>query len=332
MGPGRLPIAAAALFLLVWGSPLHAAGNISLFLDGAVVERVESARKGYLEISLPAAVRIGSLRIRPVFGTQLLRVETAEKQPSKKAEKELAAIGERREFLLDRQKALEVKEEIFRSSAKSQSAKAPRRSKTNPEPMVSIRQGTDYAISQLESVFREQRKVARELKQLEEKKGELARSGQAGGHVARVWVAPAAGRVSASYIQTDRSWHPRYELRTTSATSGSFAVFPGDLELLRDESATVHLATLESGSAAPSWKFADAGRAVMVSELPLSRKLEAGGLIQLMTVSLTNTTSGVIPAGMIACYADGAYMGQGRLQQMNPGSSTELSCSSEKQN
>ncbi|HZV81605.1 MAG TPA: hypothetical protein VFF53_05500, partial [Geobacteraceae bacterium] len=185
-----------ALILLLWSCPVSAGRNVSLYLDGAVVERNEIAKNGYLELFLPASVRADSLRIMPVGPTQIIRVQVVPKQPSGKAEKELIAITKQQELLQDRLKALSIKEDIFRSAAKSQSAKAPRRTKANPEPLAAIRQGTDYAISQLETVFQLQRKTNRELKQLDEKKAKLAKDEQAGGSVARVWVAPASAGVT----------------------------------------------------------------------------------------------------------------------------------------
>ncbi len=321
-------IAAPALLLLLWSGPVSAGRNVSLYLDGAVVERSETARNGYLELSLPASVRADSLRIRPVGTAQISRVQLVPNQPGGKAEKELAALTKRQELLQDRLKALSIKEDIFRSAAKSQSAKAPRRTKTNPEPLATIRQGTDYAISQLEAVFQMQRRTNLELKQLEEKKGRLARDGQTGGTLARVWVTPPSAVVTATYLQSDRTWQPQYEVRVNAGDTARFAVFPGAPELVRGERCTVSLANVDKGNEVSSLPYRENGRAVMVADLPAVRKLEPAGPIPLMSVALTNTTGVSLPPGEISCYSDGIYQGRGRLPLLESGRTVELRCSS----
>lgn len=323
----RPPIVVSVLLLLLWSCPVSAGRNVSLYLDGAVVERDEVAKNGYLEIYLPASARTDTLRITPVGEARIVRVQVAPKQPSGKVEKELAAISKQQELLQDRLKALSIKEDIFRSAAKSQSAKAPRRTKTNPEPLSTIRQGTDYAISQLEAVFQMQRRASRELKQLDERRVKLAGDQQGGGSVARVWVTPGSARVSAAYIQNDRIWQPQYEIRVIGGGKARFSVFPGTVELLRGETGKVKLAAMENDAEASSLTYFDSGRPVLVSELPAGMKLESTGPIPLMTVTLTNTTGAAIPAGEVSCYGDGIYRGRGRLPRLEIGRTTELRCS-----
>jgi hypothetical protein len=314
--------------MLLWSGPACAARSVALFLDGAVIQRDETARNGYLEISLPAAARPESLRIRPDGQAQILRVQVVPKQPGKKVGKELAAITERQEQLQDRLQALAVREEIFKAAAKSQSAKAPRRTKTNPEPLSTIRQGTDYAISQLEAVFQLQRKANRELKQLEEKKARLLRDGQGAGSLARVWLSPAGGSVTVTYLQSDRSWQPRYEIRADGSEKARFAVFPGGVELQRGENVTLSNVTMDKASAAAaSWPFRDNNRPLMVTELPVRRNTAVSGPIPLLSLTLTNSSGAAIPAGEFSCYDNGVYQGGGQLPLLEPGGTVELRCS-----
>jgi hypothetical protein len=304
------------------------AGNISFYLDGAVVERTEIARNGYLEIPLPPTVRMDTLRIRPDGSGHIERVQILPRQPSRKVEKELAALTEREEQLQDRLKALAVREEIFTSAAKSQSAKAPRRSKTNPEPLTSIRQGTDYAISQLEAVYQLQRKTNRELQQLAEKRGRLARDGDAGGYLARVWLTPKSGSVTATYLQPERSWQPRYEIRTSGEGGARLQLFPPALDLARGERATFIMAPVDRAEGASPWRYDGAHRSLMTAELPVVRTLEPAGPVTRLKFTLTNTTPLTLPAGEYSCYDDGVYLGSGRLAPLEPGRSVELRCSS----
>jgi len=82
------------------------------------------------------------------------RVELLPCQVPERRQKELDALIEQKNRLEDRMKALDTREDIFAAAAKSQSSKAPRKTKANPDPLASVRQGTDFAIAQLEAVYR----------------------------------------------------------------------------------------------------------------------------------------------------------------------------------
>lgn len=326
MGPLPLRILAPVLMVLLWSIPAFAGRSASLYLDGAVIERDETARNGYLEFRLPASVRPESLRIRPVGSGRITRVQLAEREPDRKVARELTAMAERRELLQDRLKALAVREEIFRSAAKSQSAKAPRRTKTNPEPLAAIRQGTDYAITQLEGVYQARRRATRELELLEEKRAKIMGEDMAGGKVARVWLTPASGGARASYVQSDRSWQPRYEIRASGSDTARVAIFPGEIGRHRDEAVTLTLAALANAGSASSWSYRDAGLPLAELELPATRRTEAGGAVPLVTLTLSNASTVALPPGEFSCYCDGVYHGTGRLSLLKPGSTAELRC------
>ncbi len=117
----------AALCIMMLAAPAVAApAKVTLYLDGARVEREADAVKGEVGVSLPPGMAAGSLRVKPLQGAAIAGVEIESAPPSPKTEKEIARLTARREALADRLKALEVKEEIFRAAAKSQSGKAPR--------------------------------------------------------------------------------------------------------------------------------------------------------------------------------------------------------------
>src|SRR5690349_16614181 len=99
----------AALFLLLQIPFVCFAGSsVTLYLDGAVVEHAESARKGYIELFLPPSARTDSLKIKPKPGTTINRVVVRPRKPSKGREQEIASIQERQDLLNDRIKALSV--------------------------------------------------------------------------------------------------------------------------------------------------------------------------------------------------------------------------------
>lgn len=326
MNNRQLRIVQIMIVLLLWSTPLFAARGVVLYLDGAVVTRDETARKGYLEVAIPPSAHAGSLSIKPADGAKILRVQLVSRQPSRKTEKELAALTERQELLQDRLKALSIREDVFRSAAKAQSAKAPKRTKTNPEPLATIRQGTDYAIAQLESVFQAKRRVDKELKQLEEKRARLVREEQVGGSVARVWTSPASARVVATYLQSDRSWQPAYEVRVEGAERAEFAILPAGVSLQQGERGKLALALLADGRSVPQWNYADELTPVSVTGLQIANKIDAGGLLPRLALAMTNTTGMQLPAGELACYADGAYLGRGRFPGLDAGKALEFIC------
>ncbi|HEY6006827.1 MAG TPA: DUF4140 domain-containing protein, partial [Geobacteraceae bacterium] len=144
-----------AAFVLLLTAPAGAAGrSVTLFLDGARIEQEVAVVKGYAEIPLPAAMQANSLRIRPVAGGEITRVEVVALPAAGKERREQARLNERRERLSARLRALATREEIFTAAAKSQSGKAPRKTKTNPEPVANLRRGTDFALGQLEESYR----------------------------------------------------------------------------------------------------------------------------------------------------------------------------------
>ncbi|HEY5973154.1 MAG TPA: hypothetical protein VIU41_00290, partial [Geobacteraceae bacterium] len=162
-------ISVIILLLLLAVPHLASARTVTIYLDGAIVEEEVTARKGYLELALPAGLAAGSLRLKPVGEGRLRRVVMVPGKPDRKLDKELTSLNERRDLLKDRMRALSTREEIFKGAAKSQSGKAPRRSKTNPAPLSTIKQGTDYALAQLEEVYTARRRTEKELRGLDER-------------------------------------------------------------------------------------------------------------------------------------------------------------------
>ena len=103
--------------LLLMAAPATAAvKSVTFYLDGARVEREATATRGYLEIPLPSGMEAGSLRVRPLQGATLSRVEVVPARPNPKLERELALFTERKDSIADRLKALDVREEIFKAA------------------------------------------------------------------------------------------------------------------------------------------------------------------------------------------------------------------------
>jgi hypothetical protein len=317
-------MAAAIFALLQYPSASSAGSAVTLYLDGAIVEQSESARKGYIELLLPPSARTDSLKIKPKPGTTISRVVVKSRKPSKGRDQEIVSIQERQDLLHDRIKALSVREEIFKSAAKSQSGKAPRKTKTNPEPIAGIRQGTDYAIAQLEGVYTAKRKAEKELKLLEEKRSLLANDEQSAGNYAKIWVSPSNGSVTASWSQSDRNWTPSYELRADSVDKFRFYLFANEFHHVKGEKVTLDLSSLNAPSSTPGYRLTDENGSVKLDSLKISGKPE--DLSRFPVTIITSDAKGNLPPGDISCYRDGEYLGTGRFPGLETGRALEFRC------
>lgn len=201
-----IPIVAVLFASLLCREALAGTKSVTFYTDGALVEQELPAAGGYLEVPLPESYAPGSIRVKAPGGT-VLRVEMVPPEKDRRRSGELARLKERRGELLDRMAALERREEIFSAAAKSQSGKAPRKTKANPDPVAALQQGTDFALNQMEAVLRSKRKCRLALDAVE---GKIASAGK-GVASARVWVAGSRTRVS--YLVRDDHWSPSYDLR-----------------------------------------------------------------------------------------------------------------------
>ncbi len=315
--------ALSALFILV-PHPATAARIFSLFLDGALVEQQESARNGYVEFSLPGGAAAESFRIKPGKGVTITRVLTSPLKPAKSVARELASLTDREGLLHDRLKALSVREEIFKSAAKSQSAKAPRRTRTNPEPLSAIKQGTDYAIAQLEAVYQSKRKTEKELALLAERRSRIQKDEAVAGTLVKVWVNPVTAGVTASWLQSDRFWTPAYQLRLAASGEALLALYANGVTLVKGESANLHLSGVQS---AASGGFVYKSDTIPLQQLPLKLVSIQGGTPQIpLTMSLVNTSVTNLPPGDTACFQNGIYMGKGMFQGADAGKVSEIIC------
>lgn len=201
-----IPLLCGFLLLLPCQPLMAAQKSVTFYLDGARVEQELVARRQYLELPLPDNIIPGSLRVMPVKKGRVLRVEVGV-HPDPQRAREIPRLEERRQELRARLQALSAREEIFTAAAKTQSGKAPRMSKLNPEPLVSLQQGTDFALSRLDTVYRSKQKVQAALEKVE---WELARAGK-GTPRARIWFSGKKARVS--YLVSGEHWSPCYDFR-----------------------------------------------------------------------------------------------------------------------
>lgn len=299
--------------------------NVTFFSDGALVELVATAAKGSVEISLPGDMLADSLRIRPIGNAVIRNVELLPSRQERKGTKELDQLLEQKGRLQDRLQALDTREDIFKAAAKSQSGKAPRKTKTNPEPMQTIRQGTEFAIAQLEAVYTARRKAEQEIRLIDARVNGITKGTKGGETVARVTLAPKNGRVMVRYALGGVGWVPWYDVRLDSSGSANLTLYgqlPGGFAgyLLHASPASL----TDSGGAlvVP----AAAGSLVKLAEyrLPVREESFGNGVRSVYSFVVTNASQVHLPAGGASLYRSGEYWGRFRFEGISSGRSRKV--------
>ena len=313
--------------LLTAGSAFAGSKTVTFFSDGVVVEIEATAAKGIAEIPLPAGIMEGTLRISPLKGTTIQRVDLIPARREVKQEKELDLLREQRSRLEDRLQALTTREEIFKSAAKSQSGKAPRKTKSNPEPMQSIRQGTEFAIAQLEAVYTARRRTEQEIIRLDARIS-ATRKGKSGVEtIARVTTTSSNGKIKARYIPAGPGgWTPRYDLRLNGDGNANLTLYghlPDSFGSVLLQASPVTLSdstTARSITVNPNLlaRFAD-------YRLPASEEQFEDGLRSSFSCIVTNPGPAYLPAGVAAIYRKGEYRGEVRFKGISSGRSRKIS-------
>ena len=312
--------------MLLFAVPAAASSSkVTCYLDGARIEGEAAALNGKIEILLPRGTAVESLRLKPLRDATIMRVEFADVAPDRKMEKEIARLVDRRDLLSDRLKALDVKEEIYRAAAKSQSGKAPRSTKTNREPLENIRKGTDFALSQLEEVYRARRKADSELKNIDGRLSTLKEAGPGGERVARVWLAEKNGRVAVSYLNSRMKWTPVYDFRLNG--KGEVEVIMNALLPASGKGAEVAVvpSILSEISPEPPIAVVHGGPAkVAVFRFPLERESNSLSPQSTLSFLFTNRSGKNMPPGEATCYRQGEYVGKARFDGCRQGESKSL--------
>ena len=311
-----------SLFLLfiATNTAMAASKSITFFSDGAIVEIESSATKGVAEINLPSGILENSLRIRPVGNTAIKQVDLLPARIDTKRVRDIETLAEQKSKLEDRLKALETREDIFKAAAKSQSGKAPRKTKTNPDPMQSIRQGTEYAIAQLESVYTAKRKTEQEIRRVDAKLSALKKNGTTAEAVARVTITPKNGRIIATYALAGFAWTPVYDLRLNN-DGNALLTMSGQLPPSFGGYQLKAAPTTMSESANVPIKVASGSLIVKLADyrLPVKEETFGSGLTSVFSCILTNQSAGYLPAGEASVYRKGEFWGKVRFDGISSG-------------
>ena len=301
------------------------ARTITFFSDGALVEVEAMAGKGIIEILLPSGIVKESLRVKPLGKATIEHVAILPARQDGKGARELEILLEQKSRLEDRLQALSTREEIFKAAAKSQSGKAPRKTKTNPDPLQSIRQGTDYAIAQLEAVYTARRKAELEISRLELRIGALRKAGPGMDTIARIRISPKNARAGLRYTLAGQGWTPRYDLRLDSKGAARlmlFAQLPSWYDGYRLQARSGRLAegsvgqrvTAAGGTMAPLAEYL----------LQIREETFSDGIRPAYSFVLTNPGKEHLPAGETAFYRKGEYWGRFRFESLSSGKSRQI--------
>ena len=326
MPGGRMRIISALLAVIFSSVPSWGAGtSITLFLDGALVKNKTISAGERVLFPLPASFKEGSLRVKPMEGCRIDRVEIESGKPDPQIAREIARLAERRRSLDDRLKALKIRESIFISAAKSQSGKALRKTKSNPEPLASVRQGTEYAISQLESVFRARRIAETELKSLEERDETLKKA--VSERTARIFLSKKSCGIELSYLRTDLKWIPAYDFRFDKAGETEVSIRPVLPKTEKGARVSVVASLLDemNGSATPMPVTDDNAKGIVSFKFPLEHEELSSKPIPTLNFIFKNLSTMKLPPGEATCFFRGEYLGKALFKGAAPGEVVELS-------
>jgi hypothetical protein len=311
--------------VLLMAAPATAAvKRITFYLDGARVEYEAAAAKGYLEVPLPGDMEAGSLRVRPLQGGTLDRVEVVPARPDRKLQGELGRLEERKALLSDRLKALDTREEIFRAAAKTQSGKAPRKTKNNREPLEEIRKGTEFAIAQLEGVYRARRTAENELKSVDARLASLREKGNVGGSVVRVWLAGKGGKVAVSYLRPTLKWTPAYDFRVSGGGEAEVAMNALLPKTEKGVGVAVVPSLLAEAPAELPLSAREGGARIASFRVPLDNERFAPLPQPAISFSFLNRSGKRLPPGEATCYRQGEYLGKAPFGGCLPGEARTL--------
>ncbi|OGU23075.1 MAG: hypothetical protein A2X85_14360 [Geobacteraceae bacterium GWF2_54_21] len=314
----RKKIIACLLAYSALANVAQAGNSITFYRDGAIIEREASALKGVAEVPLEPGLLEGTLKVVPAVGSVILGVEINAARQDGKSSRELEALIEQRQRLEDRLQALATREEIFKAAAKSQSGKSPRKTKANPDPMQTIRQGTDFAIAQLEAVYTTRRKTTQEIKKVENRIAVLKRGGKSGGTV-RISVSPPRGRLTVRYATAETGWQPWYDLHLNGSgvarlqLSAKMTANHGGYRQL------VSAASLMDATTAATFPVQSGNTKMAEFQLPITEENFDGGIYNRFSGRLGNTGTEYLPPGEAGLFRSGTYLGRFRFEGLSSG-------------
>jgi len=298
--------------------------ELTAFSDGFLIELETVAKKGIAELTLPGPIRDGTLRVKPLDSSTVRRVELLPVKRPDKLQQEINSLTEQKNRLEDRMKALETREDIFAAAAKSQSSKAPRKTKTNPDPIASVRQGTSFAIAQLEAVYTARRRTEQELKQTLALLASLTQKSAAGPTI-RVMLSAPMSRIRIAAVLSHGGWTPHYDIHVQGNGTARMVLL-AKLDRLPD-GFTVQIAPSALPAGQPKQLYPlQPGSFTRLSEwqLPLEQEQVTSSPLPAFSFTLKNNSGAPLAAGQASIYAAGEYIGTAVLPAIPADSTATL--------
>jgi hypothetical protein len=306
-------------------SPASAENRITFYRDGTLIQQEAVAAKGVIDIPLAAGLLEQTLTVSPTPGTTILGVETYKAESGIRVDKDLEILIEQRKRLEDRLQALETRETIFTSAAKSQSGKAPRKTKANPDPMQAIRQGTDFAIAQLEAVYTARRKTTQDILKLDARLAAARKKSRPAESSVRITVLPPRGKVTLRYATTERGWQPQYNLRLEGDGKARMQLSARITGNGRGHQVLVSTGTLAESAGAETLPARSGSEVLATYRLPIAEESYTGGLFNRFSGKLANSSPNYLPPGESVLFRNGTYLGKFRFEGLSSGRSKVVS-------
>jgi hypothetical protein len=305
-----------------------AENSITFYRDGTLVQQEFRAVKGVVTVPLAAGLLDHSLSVIPAPGTRILSVDTFAANTGTVLEKDLDSLTEQRRRLEDRLQALETREAIFTAAAKAQSGKAPRKTKSNPDPLQAIRQGTDFAIAQLEAVYTARRKTNQEIQKIDTRRAAAGKNRRqpAVESSARISVTPPNGRVTLRYATSERAWQPIYNLHLTGGG-------PAELHLSAQITADggrgglqfVSTETVADSHNTQTFPVRSGSALLATYHLPITEEHFTAGIFNQFSGTIMNSSAYYLPPGESGLFRNGVYLGKFRFEGLSSGRSRGVS-------
>lgn len=316
---------ACLCLIAIAATPVFAADIITYYRNGAILQQEAGAVKGVIDIPLAADLLEHTLSVVPATGTTILGVETLGKESGDSVDRELETLAEQRRRLEDRLQALETREAIFTAAAKAQSGKAPRKTKTNPDPIQAIRQGTDFAIAQLEAVYTARRKTMQEIRKIDTRLAATRKGRRPTESSVRITVTPPHGKVTLRYATSERGWQPRYHLHLTGDGTARLQLSARVTGSMRGHQTRVSSGSLTENSSAETFPVRSGSAILAGFRVPITEERSDEGIFNRFSGMITNNTPHYLPAGDAGLFRSGAYLGKFRFEGISSGRSRVIS-------
>lgn len=302
------------------------AETVTLYLDGAKVEREILASKAYFEVPIPASMIERTLRVKPLGEGTVTRFEVVRTEPRKEALRELSVLEQRKKALADRIEVLEERERIFAASAKTHSSRALRTSKNNPDPVETARKGTDLALAQLSAAHAAKNKVEKEIAATDARAAALRKSMESRGNLARLWLSRPGCRIRIAYLVTGLKWTPAYDIRLAEDGFAEVALRAGIPSGITNSSIAVSPMLLAEAFGADTLLFPVSRDGAVIDRLRLtvSREELTQGPVPFLSLTFLNTSGRNLPAGEASAYWRNEYLGKTPFNGCRPSEAASL--------